>query len=128
MSSEVLVRVDDLKVHFPIRAGFLNRSVGAIKAVDGLTFDIHRGETLGHGRRKRLRQDDGRPRHPAALSTDRRGGVLSAVSTSPRQDAEELRRARRHMQMIFQDPYASLNPQMRVGEIIARPLRVHGVG
>ncbi len=126
MSSEVLVRVDDLKVHFPIRAGFLNRSVGAIKAVDGLTFDIHRGETLGMvGESGCGKTTTGR----AILQLYRPTGghVLFRGIDLAMQDAEELRRARRHMQMIFQDPYSSLNPQMRVGEIIARPLRVHGV-
>ncbi len=126
MSSEVLVRVDDLKVHFPIRAGFLNRSVGAIKAVDGLTFDIHRGETLGMvGESGCGKTTTGR----AILQLYRPTGghVLFRGIDLAMQDAEELRRARRHMQMIFQDPYSSLNPQMKIGEIIARPLRVHGV-
>ncbi len=126
MSAEVLVRVDDLKVHFPIRAGFLNRSVGAIKAVDGLTFDIHRGETLGMvGESGCGKTTTGR----AILQLYRPTGghVLFRGVDLATQDPEELRRARRHMQMIFQDPYSSLNPQMKVGEIIARPLRVHGV-
>jgi oligopeptide transport system ATP-binding protein len=123
--SDVLVRVKDLKMHFPIRAGVLNRVVGAVKAVDGLTFDIAKGETLGLvGESGCGKTTAGRAilqlYHPTG------GEVVFRGSDLARETPENLRRARRYMQMIFQDPYASLNPQMRVGEIIARPLRIHG--
>jgi oligopeptide transport system ATP-binding protein len=126
VNANVLVRVKDLKMHFPVRAGVLNRIVGAIKAVDGLTFDILKGETLGLvGESGCGKTTAGR----AILQLYRPTGdevAFQGVDLAS-QGSQALRRARRHMQMIFQDPYASLNPQMRVGEIIARPLRVHGL-
>jgi oligopeptide transport system ATP-binding protein len=125
VSDDVLVRIKDLKMHFPIRAGVLNRVVGAVKAVDGLTFDIAKGETLGLvGESGCGKTTAGRAilqlYHPTGGEIAFRGVDLA------KETPENIRRARRYMQMIFQDPYASLNPQMRVGEIIARPLRVHG--
>ncbi|WP_343712401.1 oligopeptide/dipeptide ABC transporter ATP-binding protein [Inquilinus sp.] len=125
MNSEILVRVKDLKMHFPIRSGVFNRTVGAVKAVDGLTFDIAKGETLGLvGESGCGKTTAGR----AILHLYRpTGGEVEFRGTDlAKKGPDEVRRARRHMQMIFQDPYASLNPQMRVAEIIARPLRVHG--
>jgi len=126
VSGEVLVHVKDLKMHFPLRAGVLNRVVGAVKAVDGLTFDILKGETLG------LVGESGCGKTTAGrailqLYRPTAGEVAFRGVDLAKQSPETMRRARRHMQMIFQDPYASLNPQMRVGEIIARPLRVHGL-
>ena len=126
MNDEVLVQVKDLKMHFPIRTGVLNRTVGAIKAVDGITFDIAKGETLG------LVGESGCGKTTAGRSIlqlyrPTAGEVAFRGNDLARQGPDSIRRARRHMQMIFQDPYASLNPHMRVGEIIARPLRVHGI-
>jgi oligopeptide transport system ATP-binding protein len=126
MSQEALVQVKDLKMHFPIRAGVLNRTVGAVKAVDGVTFDIMKGETLG------LVGESGCGKTTAGrailqLYRPTGGAVAFKGVDLSRESPEALRRTRRHMQMIFQDPYASLNPQMRVGEIIGRPLRVHGL-
>jgi oligopeptide transport system ATP-binding protein len=126
VGSEALVRIRDLKMHFPVRAGVLGRTVGQVKAVDGLTFDIKKGETLG------LVGESGCGKTTAGrailqLYRPTGGEVLFQGANLVEQGAESLRRARRHMQMIFQDPYASLNPQMRVGEIIARPLRIHGI-
>jgi len=126
MTDEVLVAVKDLKMHFPIRAGLLNRTVGAVKAVDGVTFDIMKGETLGLvGESGCGKTTAGRAILHLYRPTD--GEVSFKGVELGGQDAESLRQTRRHMQMIFQDPYASLNPQMRVGEIIGRPLRVHGL-
>ena len=126
MSGETLVRVEDLKMHFPIGGSLFGRGAGTLKAVDGITFDIMRGETLGLvGESGCGKTTAGRAilqlYRPTAGHVYFRGVDLAA------EEAGTVRRARRHMQMIFQDPYASLNPQMRVAEIIARPLRVHGV-
>jgi oligopeptide transport system ATP-binding protein len=119
------MRIKELKVHFPIRSGLIfDRVVGQIQAVDGISFDIHKGETLGLvGESGCGKSTTGRAilqlYQPTAGEVFFRG--VNLVEQSP----AEIRKARRYMQMIFQDPYASLNPQMRVGEIIARPLRVH---
>ena len=126
MSDNVLVRVKDLKMHFAIQSGIFGRTVGAVKAVDGVSFDILKGETLGLvGESGCGKTTTGRAvlrlYEPTSGEVSFRGIELGSLG------AEGVRRARRHMQMIFQDPYASLNPQMRVGEIIARPLRVHGL-
>jgi oligopeptide transport system ATP-binding protein len=126
VSGETLVEVDDLKVHFPLRTGLLGRATGSLKAVDGISFTIRRGETLG------MVGESGCGKTTAGrailqLSRPTAGRVTFRGDDLTRQSPDALRRARRHMQMIFQDPYASLNPQMRVGEIIARPLRVHGL-
>ena len=126
MGAEVLVSVRKLKMHFPLRTGLFNRTVGAIKAVDGLTFDIFKGETLG------LVGESGCGKTTAGrailqLVRPSAGEVVFQGKDLVRQSPGDVRLARRHMQMIFQDPYASLNPQMRAGEIISRPLRVHGV-
>ena len=126
MSDEILVHVKDLKMHFPIRAGVLGRVVGAVKAVDGVTFDIIKGETLG------LVGESGCGKTTAGrailhLYRPTAGEVAFQGVDLAKETRENVRRSRRHMQMIFQDPYASLNPHMRIGEIIARPLRVHGL-
>jgi oligopeptide transport system ATP-binding protein len=126
MNEEALVQVKDLKMHFPIHAGVLNRTVGAVKAVDGVTFDIMKGETLG------LVGESGCGKTTAGrailhLYRPTGGQVLFKGRDLGTESPEKMRQTRRHMQMIFQDPYASLNPYMRVGEIIGRPLRVHGL-
>jgi oligopeptide transport system ATP-binding protein len=126
VKNEILVHVKDLKMHFPIRAGVLGRVVGAVKAVDGVTFDIIRGETLG------LVGESGCGKTTVGRTILRlyrptAGEVAFQGVDLAKETPENVRRYRRHMQMIFQDPYASLNPHMRVGEIIARPLRVHGL-
>ncbi len=124
--SEALLQIRDLRMHFPIRGGPLNRVRGAVKAVDGLSFDIARGETLG------LVGESGCGKTTAGrailqLYTPTGGEVRFDGSDLTRQGPAEIRRARRQMQMIFQDPYASLNPRMTVAEIIGRSLRVHGI-
>ncbi len=126
MSNDVLLRVENLVKHFPIFRGLIQRQVGAVHAVDGISFEIKRGETLG------LVGESGCGKSTAGrtilqLYKPTSGHVyLDGVdlTTLP---AEELRKSRRKMQMIFQDPYASLNPRMTVGEIVGEPLLIHGL-
>jgi oligopeptide transport system ATP-binding protein len=124
---QVLVRVDNLKKHFPITRGIvIQRQVGAIKAVDGITFDIYRGETLGLvGESGCGKSTTGRTVLQLYRPTE--GEVYFEGESLVEMKGEALRRQRRKMQMIFQDPYASLNPRMTVGSIIGEPLEVHNV-
>ncbi len=125
---EVLLSVRGLKKYFPITAGFLvQREVGAVKAVDGLDFDVFKGETLGLvGESGCGKSTTGRTilqlYRPTAGSVVFEGTDLATIGGEP------LRRMRKRMQMIFQDPYASLNPRMSVGRIVSEPLKVHNVG
>jgi oligopeptide transport system ATP-binding protein len=123
----VLLEVRDLRMWFPITRGLiLQRRVGDIKAVDGLTFDIHKGETLGLvGESGCGKSTTGR----AILQLHRptAGEVLFEGTNLTELQGERLRRMRRRMQMIFQDPYASLNPRMTVGSIVGEPLEVHNI-
>ncbi|MCL4862217.1 MAG: dipeptide ABC transporter ATP-binding protein [Caldilineaceae bacterium] len=127
-NKEVLLAVDDLQMHFPITRGIIfQRQVGAIKAVDGISFDLYRGETLGLvGESGCGKSTTGRAilqlHRPTAGSVQFEGRELTKTK------GEELRKTRRRMQMIFQDPYASLNPRMTVGSIIGEPLEVHNIG
>ena len=120
---EELLRVRDLHVWFPRKRGFLfRRTVGHIRAVDGVDLTIHRGETLA------LVGESGCGKSSCGrgilrLVPVRSGEVTLAGKDLGRLGGEPLRQARRRMQMIFQDPYSSLNPRMRVGDIIAEPLR-----
>jgi oligopeptide transport system ATP-binding protein len=124
----VLVHVEHLKKHFPITRGILiQRQVGAVKAVDGITFDIYHGETLGLvGESGCGKTTAGRTILQLYLPTEGRvifdGADLTALKR------EELRRMRRRMQMIFQDPYASLNARMTIARIISEPLKAHHIG
>ena len=124
---EVLVEVKDLKKYFPITKGIIfQRRVGDIKAVDGISFFIRRGETLGLvGESGCGKTTTGRAilqlYHPTA------GEVFFEGQNLCEMRGEKLRRMRKKMQMIFQDPYASLNPRMTVGNIIGEPLEVHNI-
>ncbi len=123
-AQETLLRVDDLKMHFPIFGGLLRRQVGAVKAVDGVTFDIYRGETLGLvGESGCGKSTTGRAvlrlYDPTDGSVSFEGGNIADLSDN------EMRQMRPRMQMIFQDPQACLNPRMTVGSIIAEPLIEH---
>jgi len=124
-NAEILLRVDNLVKHFPIKRGIIiQKTVGAVHAVDGVSFDIHRGETLGLvGESGCGKSTTGRTILQLYRPTS--GHVYYDDVDLASIDGEELRKMRRKMQMIFQDPYASLNPRMTVGEIIGEPLVIH---
>jgi oligopeptide transport system ATP-binding protein len=125
---QTILQVNELKMHFPITRGIIfQRQVGAIKAVDGISFDLYKGETLGLvGESGCGKSTTGR----AILQLHRptEGHVIFEGKELTTTKGEELRKMRRRMQMIFQDPYASLNPRMTVGSIIGEPLEVHSIG
>ncbi len=125
--TKALLEVRGLEVHFPVTKGFIfERRVGTVKAVDGVSFSIERGTTLGLvGESGCGKSTVGRAIlrlvEPTAGSVLFDGADLGALGP------EELRHVRRRIQMIFQDPYASLNPRMSVGEALAEPVRLHGL-
>ena len=122
----VILDVRGLRTYFPIRKGFLQRVVGHHKAVDGVSFTIRRGETLGLvGESGCGKTTVGRT--ILALQQATGGEVLFEGKDVFRQDSASMRRLRRDMQIIFQDPGGSLNPRMRVGSIVGEPLEVHGM-
>ena len=124
---DVLLEVRNLKKHFPIHRGVFRRQVGAVRAVDGVSFDIFKGETFGLvGESGCGKSTTGRTILQLLEPTE--GKVIFEDEELSSLSKSELRRARRDMQMIFQDPYASLNPRMTVGSIVAEPLEVHGIG
>jgi oligopeptide transport system ATP-binding protein len=121
---ETLLQVDDLKMHFPIYRGVIQRQVGAVRAVDGVSFNVRRGETLGLvGESGCGKSTTGRTILQLYKPTS--GNVHFEGVDLVKLKGEPLRQMRRKMQMIFQDPYASLNPRMTVGQIVAEPLIVH---
>lgn len=124
-NAEVLLRVDNLVKHFPIQRGIIfMKTVGAVHAVDGVSFNIHKGETLGLvGESGCGKSTTGRTILQLYRPTS--GHVYYDDKDLATMEGEELRKMRRKMQMIFQDPYASLNPRMTVGEIIGEPLTIH---
>jgi oligopeptide transport system ATP-binding protein len=128
MSSEPLLVVTNLTKHFPVREGTLiQRSVGQVKAVDGVSFEIREGETLG------LVGESGSGKSTTGfcvlqLIKPTSGSVRFMGKELTELPRGQLRRLRREMQIVFQDPYSSLNPRMTVGDIVAEPLIVHGVG
>lgn len=124
---EVLVEVRNLKKYFPINRGVFRRQVGAVQAVDGITFDIYRGETLGLvGESGCGKSTTGRTILQLLEPTD--GQVIFEDKDLTSLSKSDLRRARRDMQMIFQDPYASLNPRLTVGSIVSESLEIHNIG
>ena len=124
--TEALLEVTDLKKHYPVRAGVLRRQVGTVHAVDGVSFALAAGETLG------LVGESGCGKSTVARSVLR---LVEPTSGRIRLDGEDitdlsktaLRPHRRSMQIVFQDPFASLNPRMTAGDIVGEPLIVHGL-
>ncbi len=122
---ESILQVDNLVKHFPITRGILfKKKVGAVKAVDGVSFELHKGETLGivgesGCGKSTLAKLLMRLEHPTAGRATLHGKDIFKMSGS------ELRRLRRNVQMVMQDPYTSLNPRMTVGDIIGEPFEIH---
>ncbi|HEX2111476.1 MAG TPA: ATP-binding cassette domain-containing protein [Gaiellaceae bacterium] len=123
-----LLTVADLHMHFPVKKGVLiERTVGQVKAVDGVSFEIREGETLG------LVGESGSGKSTTGycilqLLRPTSGSVRFQREELTTLKGEDLRRMRRDMQIVFQDPYASLNPRMTVGDIVGEPLAVHKIG
>jgi oligopeptide transport system ATP-binding protein len=124
-NGKVLLRVDHLVKYFPITQGIIfQRQIGAVHAVDDVSFDIYQGETLGLvGESGCGKSTTGRTILQLYRPTS--GNVFFQDKNLVQMRGNDLRKMRREMQMIFQDPYASLNPRLTVGEIIGEPLLVH---
>lgn len=125
--AENILTVKNLKKHFPIRKGLLLREVGSVKAVDDVTFEVHTGETLG------LVGESGCGKSTLGRALIRIYEPTSGQVTFEGQDflkhsGKKLRELRKDMQMIFQDPYAALDPRMTVGQILAEPFEIHKIG
>lgn len=126
MSDSNILEVKDLQVHFPVTEGLLKRQVGSIAAVNGVSFHIKRGETFS------LVGESGCGKSTTALSVLKMQPVLGGQIIFDGEDIThhspaQMRGIRRKMQMVYQDPFGSLNPRMKVGSIIGEPLRVHGM-
>ena len=121
-----ILRLDDLKVHFPIRRGVMRRTVGHVKAVDGVSLALREGHTIG------LVGESGSGKTTLGLALLRlersKGGIRFDGRELQGLGQRELRPMRREMQIVFQDPFSSLSPRMSVGEIVGEGLEVHGIG
>ncbi|MEV6152069.1 dipeptide ABC transporter ATP-binding protein [Nonomuraea sp. NPDC052129] len=125
-SNEPLLSVQDLEKHFPVTKGLLKRQVGAVKAVDGISFDVFKGETLGLvGESGCGKSTTGRL--VTRLLEPTGGKVVFEGRDITHMSQGKLRPLRRDMQMIFQDPFSSLNPRHTVGTIVGAPFRIQGV-
>jgi oligopeptide transport system ATP-binding protein len=123
---EPLVRIQNLKKYFPIRKGVLQREVARVHAVDDVSLDVYPGETLG------LVGESGCGKSTLGRTVVRlleptEGDILFEGQSIAGLSRRQLRPLRRQMQMVFQDPYASLNPRKRVGTIVGDPMRIHGI-
>jgi ABC-type oligopeptide transport system ATPase subunit len=123
---EEILRVEDLQTHFPIRSGLLRRPVGTVKAVDGVSFSLAAGETLG------LVGESGCGKSTIArtvmrLTDPTAGKIVFKGEDITGYSRAQMRPIRQQMQIIFQDPYSSLNPRMSVEDIVGEPLHVHGL-
>ncbi|MNF54014.1 Glutathione import ATP-binding protein GsiA [compost metagenome] len=121
-----LLEVDDLRVWFPIKKGFLRRTVDHVKAVDGVNFSLPQGQTLG------IVGESGSGKSTLGLAILRllgsRGGIRFQGQTLDGLSQKDVRPFRREMQVVFQDPYGSLSPRMCVGQIVGEGLRIHRIG
>ncbi len=124
-ATDSLLTVKDLVMHFPLTQGIIfQRKVGAVQAVDGISFNVKRGETLGLvGESGCGKSTTGRAILQLYKPTS--GEVVFDGKDLTKLDGGDMRRMRRHLQMIFQDPYASLNPRMTVGNIVSEPMQIH---
>jgi len=123
---EALLKVQDLKKHYPISQGLLGKTTGYVKAVDGVSFDLHQGETLGLvGESGCGKTTTGRT--ILRLIEPTSGDVVFKGTSVTTLKQTKLRELRRHMQIIFQDPYSSLNPRLTVGGILSEPLKIHNL-
>ncbi|WP_320170263.1 dipeptide ABC transporter ATP-binding protein [Maridesulfovibrio sp.] len=124
--NDFLIQAEDLKVHFPIKKGLLSRTVGHVYAVDGVDLELQKGETLG------IVGESGCGKSTAGLALMRliqpTGGTVRWKGRDMgSMSAKEMRALRKEMQLIFQDPYSSLNPRMTVNQILSNPMDVHGL-
>ncbi len=126
LNPDALVQVKNLKKYFPISGGVFSRVIGHVKAIDDISFDIMKGETLG------LVGESGCGKTTTGRAILRLMNATAGHVYFQGQDVfslnkHDLRKMRREMQLVFQDPYASLNPRMNVGNIIGEPLEIHGI-
>lgn len=125
--TEKLLQVNDLKKHFPIKGGIFGNTVGEVKAVDGVSFYVNKGETLGLvGESGCGKSTTGRML--LRLIEPTAGSIIFENQDLTKLNKGDLRKIRRDMQMVFQDPFASLNPRHTVEKILEEPLIVHGIG
>ncbi|MFH1029156.1 MAG: oligopeptide/dipeptide ABC transporter ATP-binding protein [Pseudomonadota bacterium] len=125
-SQDPILKVESLRMYFPVTEGIFHRKVADVKAVDGVSFHIKKGETLGFvGESGCGKTTTGRCILRLYEITE--GKILFDGKDLSKLSGKEMRRMRRHMQLIFQDPYASLDPRMTVGDIIGEPLTVHNI-
>jgi oligopeptide transport system ATP-binding protein len=125
-TSNIILDVQDLKIHFPILGGFFDRQVGSVKAVDGVSFQVHEGETLG------LVGESGCGKSTTGLAVLRMLPITSGKIVFEGVDItnhtpSQMRPIRRRIQMVYQDPFGSLDPRMTVAEIVGEPLEIHNL-